>query len=329
MDIKDLTGLGEPIKRLIEVVAESVGVISRPYFIKQTADAKAYEIKVISQAIAESRKLLGGGEYEGGSFKIPAAAETSNQSLALPERSVARNEFQELRKQQNIESVCANAAEELKNESSVSESKPEPEWISHFFDIAEKVSTEDLQYWWGKILAGEIKQPGSFSLRTLDVLKNMSRQEAESFAKVGQYAFHSQEEGTFFINPNEYIFKKDDGLSISELLTLREAGLVIESAVNIFFEVEAGSYFQIFYGSLVLLLEAEKNIRIDSFNPGILTKAGIELLKLISIKPDMEYLKFVANKFKQDGMKIAWAPILKKRKEEGKSDIGEKTYLAM
>ena len=63
--------------------------------------------------------------------------------------------------------------------------KPEPEWVSRFFDIAAGITTEQLQYLWGRILAGEIKQPGSFSLRTLDVLRNLSRKEAESFVKLG------------------------------------------------------------------------------------------------------------------------------------------------
>ena len=66
MEIKDLAGISEPLKRLIEVMAEGVGAISKPYLIKKTADAKAYEIQVISQAMAESRKLLGGTDYEDG-----------------------------------------------------------------------------------------------------------------------------------------------------------------------------------------------------------------------------------------------------------------------
>ena len=36
------------------------------------------------------------------------------------------------------------------------------------------MSSEELQTLWGRTLAGEIKSPGSYSLRTLDFLKNLS-----------------------------------------------------------------------------------------------------------------------------------------------------------
>ncbi|MEH2424789.1 MAG: hypothetical protein V7K48_28980 [Nostoc sp.] len=48
-------------------------------------------------------------------------------------------------------------------------------------------------------------------------------------------------------------------------------------------------------------------------------------MKLISVQPDMEYIEFVAQKLKQEGMKIAWAPIIR---EDGENSlIGDKTYL--
>ena len=271
--------------------------------------------------------MLGGTDYEDGKIKILSPAEIPSQILSLPERVVNRSKYQELRKQQNIESVCANAAEELSGESKIPENKPEPEWINHFFDIAEKISTEDLQYWWGKILAGEITKPGSFSLRTLETLKNISRQEAENFVKLGQYALGTKRMN-FFLDPQEYIFKKDNTLNFSEILALREAGLVNDSD-NLSFSFEAstaGTTSQLFYGSLVLFLEREKDTPQISNKVGCLTKAGAELLKLISIQPDMEYVKFVAQKFNREGMKIAWASIL--REEEGFIHIGDKTYLS-
>jgi len=329
MEIKDLAGIGDPLKRLFEIIAEGVGEVSRPYFTKKNAEATAYQTQVMSQAIAESSKLLVSADYEyvDGKIKILASSDQASKIPELNERAAKRNEYQELRKQQNIESVCANAAEELAGASQVPENKPEPEWIDHFFDIAEKISTEDLQYLWGKILAGEIKKPGSFSLRTLEVLKNMSRQEAENFDKLGQYVL-GNEDSTFFLDPNEYIFKKDNGLNFSEILALKESGLVNYYDV-LGFHIDAssaGTTEKLLYGSLVLLLEREKDIPQISIAVGGLTKAGTELLKLITIQPDMDYLKFVAQKFNREGMKIAYASIL--REEEGLFHIEDKTYFS-
>ena len=52
MEITDLAGLSEPLKRLIEVISSGIGNVYKPYLIRKTADAKAYEIKVIANAIA-------------------------------------------------------------------------------------------------------------------------------------------------------------------------------------------------------------------------------------------------------------------------------------
>jgi hypothetical protein len=70
MDITDLAGLSEPLKRLIEVVSSGIGNVSKPYLIRKTSEAKAFEIKTISKAIAESQKLLGDIEYNDGKIKI-------------------------------------------------------------------------------------------------------------------------------------------------------------------------------------------------------------------------------------------------------------------
>ena len=57
MEITDLAGLSEPLKRLIEVISSGIGNVSKPYLIRKTADAKAYEIKVIAEAMAENREV--------------------------------------------------------------------------------------------------------------------------------------------------------------------------------------------------------------------------------------------------------------------------------
>jgi hypothetical protein len=296
MEIKDLAGISEPLKRLFEIISDFFGGISRPYFTKKNAEAKAHETQVMSQAIAEGRKVLVSADYEyaDGKIKILAPSDPVSKIPELTERAANRNEYQELHKQQNIESVCANAAEELAGESQVPENKPEPEWIDHFFDIAEKISTEDLQYWWGKILAGEIKKPRSFSLRTLEVLKNMSRQEAENFVKLGQYVLHVKPSMTFFLEPDEYIFKQDNSLTFAEILCLREAGLVTNSdSLGISLAVSnKGDTTQLFYGSLVLLLEREHDIHQTTNNVVSLAKSDTELLKPSSMQTHMEYLTF-------------------------------------
>ncbi|VVD30884.1 DUF2806 domain-containing protein [Paraburkholderia dioscoreae] len=53
------------------------------------------------------------------------------------------------------------------------------DWLYRWRACASQMSSDELQSLFGNVLAGEIKAPGTFSLRTLDFLKNLSREEAE------------------------------------------------------------------------------------------------------------------------------------------------------
>lgn len=324
MEIKDLVGLSEPLKRLIDVVSNGIGAVSRPYLIKKTADAKAYELKVIAQAMTESQKLLPHSEYKDGKIKVISSDVQLDGVPALSDRVTARLEFKELHAQQNVEAVCANAAEELERESAVPDEKPDPEWISRFLDISAGISTDGLQQLWGRILAGEIKSPGSFSLRTLDVLRNLSKKEAESFVKLGNYILRSSDK-VFYIDPAAFIFTKDGGLTFLDILALKDAGLIFESALEFSFNLAtAGKNSNLFYGPLILLFERDKDTPRLASKIELLTKVGVELLQLITVQPDIEYVRFVGKCFHADGMRFAWASILQVLGDQ--VSFGHKTY---
>lgn len=325
MEITDLAGLSEPLKRLIEVISSGIGNVYKPYLIRKTADAKAYEIKVIANAMAESKKLLTHTEYEDGKVKALALEERPEDFPTLQNRADARIQFRGQCEQQNVEAVCANAAEELLRETTVPDGRPEPEWISRFFDISSGITSEELQFLWGRILAGEIKRPGSFSLRTLDALRNLSRKEAENFVKLGNYILRSNEK-VFYIDPTAYIFTKDGGLTFLDILALKHAGLIFESDLEFSFgPASAGQMSHLTYGSLLLIFEREKDAQKLGSNIGLLTPVGIELLELLTVQPDMEYLEFVGRRFAVDGVKSSWAPIL--GIAGGQISLGAKTYI--
>jgi hypothetical protein len=325
MEIKDLAGLSGPLKRLVEVVSEAVGAVSRPYLIRRTADAKAYEVRIIAQALADSRKLLGHSDYENGKISILTPTDAVQQFPALSDRTASREKHQELKRQQNLESVAASAAEELKEDANVPDNRPEPDWVNRFFEIAAGVSTEQMQYLWGKILAGEIRAPGSFSLRTLDVLRSVSKEEAENFVKLGQYVFRAESKA-FYIDPEAYIFKKDGAPKFLEILALKDAGLIFESDLRFsFIASKAGNSSHLIYGPLVVLFEREKDTPVIGSEVGLLTKVGMELLPLVTVELDMDYVGLAAKRFRADGVKVAWAPI--KKIEGDRVHFGAKTYL--
>ena len=85
---------------------------------------------------------------------------------------------------------------ELENETKVSEEKVNEDWITRFFNTIEDINNEQLQQLWAKILAGEIKQPNSYSLRTLELIKNLTIKEEELFSKIGNLSIQNQSKTT-------------------------------------------------------------------------------------------------------------------------------------
>lgn len=57
---------------------------------------------------------------------------------------------------------------------------------------------------------------------------------------------------------------------------------------------------------------------------GVLTKVGVELLKLLTIEPDMEYASFAGKRFDHAGTKFSWASII--QSVDGQVTYGIQTY---
>ncbi len=308
-EIKDLAGLSEPLKRLIEVIAEGVGGVSRPLLTRKNADAKAYEIRTIAQAIADSQKLLGPVTYEDGSILIEASA--SKEQPVLPEatldqRVIVRIAYQEAKKQANIEQITQHAAEELRDEQKINSERPNSDWTARFFRIAEDITTDQMQMLWGKVLAGEVKRPGSYSLRALDLLKNITQQEAEMFVRVGKVSFTSGGK-TFVPDPDDGKYLKEQfGLTFTDCLLLREIDLLV--ANNLAFRLQSNEQDtqDIFTcGNTCVLVNRPKGTPEQTIQVIVFTEIGRQLLQLVERKsPDPNYIKKFASFFRREGVSI-------------------------
>ena len=65
-------------------------------------------------------------------------------------------------------------------------------WQRHWTEGASKVGIddEDRRTWWARLLAGEIQQPETYSLRTLAVMDTLSTKEANLFTKLCDYVWN-------------------------------------------------------------------------------------------------------------------------------------------
>ncbi|GGA00862.1 DUF2806 domain-containing protein [Dyella caseinilytica] len=196
MEIKDLAGLSKPLTRLIEVISQGIGAVSRPYLIRRTADAKAHEVRVIAAAlkdVANQHQLpvvFKDGEVE--LWQKPEDRTLLLDTSSCDERTASRTDYRERKRQNNVESITSVAAADLFDQTEVPDQRPDEDWINRFFSAAEDVSSEQMQELWGRILSGEIKKPGSYSLKTLDFVKNLTKEDATTLEKMSKLAVFYQ-----------------------------------------------------------------------------------------------------------------------------------------
>ena len=197
--VEVVKALVSPVEKLIGGVSSAIGKAYEPRHIRKMAEAKAYEIEVVSKAVRDNSDIP--IMYD----KTKVSIDTRNYE-EIAKRASSRLAYQEIKKQQNIENVVDNAYEELKNIEKVSNEPVNPDWMTRFFNSVEDISDEKMQKIWGRILSGEIKKPNSYSYRTLEKLKNMTQKEAEHFQLLASFALQWSN-GSFILSDDELMNK--------------------------------------------------------------------------------------------------------------------------
>lgn len=335
MALNDFLGLGKilPIDKLIEILSSSVGRLSKSYFDKKDADTKAYEIKKIAEAKAEELKIMstaikenfqitGGIEYKDEKLQIqsPENRNTSSENLTqddvfgLDVRTENRVKFREAKKQLNIENITAIAANDLKDEPEIENNPIDEDWTNRFFNIAEDISSEEMQFLWGKILAGEIKSPKSYSLRALDILRNLTKEEADVFIKFAQAKLVSGDKFFIYNQDNGILLEKLFGITFSDRLLLTELGLIAsENNLELSFSQtnQKKETVVITYGEKAIAIDRNENTPKQAIRVLIFTKVGIELSKLIAQNINEEYIRSVSESLLTSTVRIEYGDLIK------------------
>ena len=156
--------------------------------------------------------------------------------------------------------------------------------------IAEEISDKDLQDIWGRILAGEIKKPKSYSLRTLEVMRNMSKDEASLIMKAStfQVALDLVSTEQFALCLMEQISLEDIGVVCGEELVRT---LTIPSSGIISFVLNRKARVNVY---------APAGVKIK-FKGLQLTKAGQEIFTLIQEHDYDQFYTDLSNVIKKSG----------------------------
>lgn len=169
MKVTDLVGFG----KLVDIISKGCGTLYRPIAIrregKATLEVDEERARRLPVADAEGRALAAQWEDD------------------LKARSQKRIEARAIEGQRNLEAVAEHAVTALP--ATISDTPVNEDWRRRFFQIAENICDDDMRQLWGKILAGEVASPGAFSLRTLEVVRNLTKEEAEAFQRACSFAF--------------------------------------------------------------------------------------------------------------------------------------------
>lgn len=259
----------EGLAKLVETICNATGLTAHGR--KKMADAEAY---------AEIRK---------------AETEAKAELLRLKGQDEVANyiEARETRKLNNVKSVLEKATSHFTEGEKVSDEPVNADWTNRFIGIVEDISDETLQDIWGRILAGEVKRPNSYSLRTLDLLRNITKEEAELFVKASKY----------YIEAN-FICTENFALSLHEALLLGEIGLINSESLTKDWSVEPNDVNKIPVDKQNLLILHNNTDRRIRCNISVkkLTKAGIEIMTLIENPERSEFYKSLTRFLKAEGI---------------------------
>ncbi len=321
--------------KLWETLAEKgVGSLLQPWHEKRLAKAR-YEIRreemlVLAQADKEVNEIKAGKAIcylRGNEIKLLAtdANEIDEQGriepkLDFPSIALRASEVDiadSVRKEINVSRAVMVAEDILAaDKQEPPNSKIEDDWLFSWRDYAGKVSTEELQDLWGRVLAGELKQPGTYSVRTLEFLKNLSKEEAELISKAARFVIGSR----IFRNKDQFLEK--EGISFTHLMYLQDIGVVsgVESLglTTTYKSLNTDKYLNhLIASNKIIILEHEDHTKAVSTEIYLLTRVGEEVLKLASFQVNEDYLEAVARDFVAKGVNVKIADWVQQTAEYG------------
>lgn len=230
--------------------------------------------------------------------------------------------------QNTSEPIRDQSADSINQEVNASEEKTISDvWLNNFETVARPQSTEDMQILFGRILAGEIKQPGSYSIRAIKILVELNQDTAVLFKKLCSLCvvLESPDDGSI-LDARVASLGGDAaqnalsryGLGFDQLNILNEYGLIISDynswlSYNVYRGDENNLEFLLFqhqgkYWNLLPLPEQINN-REFKLSGVALSRAGRELFRIIDQEPMEKYTKDLENFLERQNIQMIEIPV--------------------
>ena len=226
--------------RLWDTLERALGGLMSPWQIRRIGQARAAAQRdgmlALAQAERDIEEIRFGRKVftadwqlvEASSLGIERSSPEASELAVLAATTQSQLVLREIRGDRNVSAAVSHAEADLRNDpQEPPERTVDEDWLYRWRDSASDVSAEELQALWGRVLAGEVKSPGTFSLRTLEFLRTLSKEEARRIEKLAP-----------FVVDGDFVFKGDRGLlekagiTLGFLLGLQDLGIVQTQALQ-------------------------------------------------------------------------------------------------
>jgi Protein of unknown function (DUF2806) len=273
----NLGDLSKPATVLIEKVSNAVGLIYEPTHIKRKARAESEAEKIKAVANIEITEL--------------------------ERRALERFVHQESRKQENIESITAKAAEALPHDAKVE--NLDEDWVAHFFKQCDTVSDKEMQSLWSRLLSGEATNPGTFSKRTVDFISSIDKKDAALFTAFCQFVWVIGDATPLVYEVENEIYTKH-GINFIALKHLDSIGLISFESTSGYLKTGFGKYAHAFYYGTLTAIEfgSDANNKIE-LGKVLFTNIGKELESICGAAKNQEFYEYVVKTWFDKGLVIS------------------------
>lgn len=251
-------GFGHAAEKLADTVRHVVGLSFTPNRLRAKAQAQADAEIILVEARA--------------------------QVAEIEARTVDRLRKRKVRRQLNIESITLKAAQ-LPPPETLSEEPVNEDWTSRFFEECQDIGDEQMQQLWARLLAGEVARPGSFSPRTLTIVRDLTRTDAHLFSVLCNLIWNIPDIGVVPVIADPQAAELEPlGIGTGTLTHLTSIGLIEFNSISSYGSVpELTNVAPSYFGEQIRLSRDAPS----TFDIGrvIFTAVGIELTKIIRGSP--------------------------------------------
>lgn len=269
----------KPAETLIKKISKGVGGLAAPWQIKRVAEA---EIEAAHSA-AEVARIEAHSEIE---------------IADLHQRAEQRRIEENTRYQKNMEDITAKAMPHLNEEANPD--AMEDDWIANFFDKCRIVSDNEMQSLWSRVLAGEANAPGTYAKRTVNLIAELDKSDAELFTQLCGFGWMIENLFTLLMFDETAEIYNSHKIDFDTLSHLNGVGLIQVEYVACFTRTSLPRKFEAYYYGKPLPLEIfSVGNNVLEIGKILLTKIGRELAPICGSKPVDGFYEYVKNQWWQ------------------------------